>query len=381
MWDTGAQVSLVYTNWLNKHFPELKLRPITELTEGGFDIKSASGTGIPILGWVPLKFKLPSKEESDQITLIIPFLVSDTAGLDRPILGFNVIVELISGNPLATVISQLRCAMINVPSNKVKVLSECLSKELSEQICTVKTGKVKNVLPPVSTSVLKVSVHSAITEGSMTAVFVPKIESACPDGIELHETVVKLKSGSTCQINLLISNHTNHQVLGYLETVKSVTEIPVEIPEDKQDSEGIKVDSVGLDKQGLGPSKSPGMSKYSSDFPSCKIDMTETCFQNDIEKGAGASEGNSTRVNGESISDEWEPQVELGGCGLTEEQILRVRLVLREEHAAFAKDADDIGTVPDLELNIRLTDNVPVKHSYMSIPRPLYDEVKDYLKG
>ena len=148
---TGAQVSLVHTNWLNKHFPELKLRPITELTEGGFDIKSASGTGIPILGWVPLKFKLPSKEESDQITLIVPFLVSDTAGLDRPILGFNVIVELISGNPLATVISQLRCAMINVPINKVKVLSECLSKELSEQICTVKTGKVKNVLPPVST--------------------------------------------------------------------------------------------------------------------------------------------------------------------------------------------------------------------------------------
>ena len=109
--------------------------------------------------------------------------------------------------------------------------------------------------------------------------------------------------------------------------------------------------------------------------------MTETCFQIDIEKGAGASEGNSTRVNGESISDEWEPQVKLGGCGLTEEQILRVRQVLREEHAAFAKDADDIGTVPDLELNIRLTDNVPVQHSYMSIPRPLYDEVKDYLKG
>ena len=255
---------------------------------------------------------------------------------------------------------------------------------MPEQICTVKTGKVKHVLPPVSTSVLKVSVHSAITKGSMTAVFVSKIESAWPDGIELHETVVKLKSGSTCQINLLISNHTNHQViipaktnLGYLETVKSVTEIPVEIPKDKQDSERIKVDSVGLDKQGLGPSKSPGMSKYNSDFPSCKTDMTETCFQNEIEKGAGASEGNSTRVNGGSISDEWEPQVELGGCGLTEEQILRVRQVLREEHAAFAKDAGDIGTVPDLELNIRLTDNVPVKHSYMSIPRPLYDEVKD----
>ena len=52
-----------------------------------------------------------------------------------------------------------------------------------------------------------------------------------------------------------------------------------------------------------------------------------------------------------------------------------------EEYSAFAKDADDIGTVPDLELGIKLTDEVPVMHSYMSIPRPLFDEVKYYLKG
>ena len=107
LWDTGAQVSLVHSSWLNKHFPGVKLRSVTELIKGGVDIKSASGSGISILGWVPLKFKLPSKEEADKITLIVPFLVSDTAGLDRPILGFNVIVELFSGNPLAAVISKL----------------------------------------------------------------------------------------------------------------------------------------------------------------------------------------------------------------------------------------------------------------------------------
>lgn len=67
----------------------------------------------------------------------------------------------------------------------------------------------------------------------MTANFMPKVESILPDGIELHETMVKLKRGSSCQISLLISNHTNHQVimpaktdLGYLETVRSVIEIP-----------------------------------------------------------------------------------------------------------------------------------------------------------
>lgn len=234
LWDTGAQVSLVHSNWLSKFFPGLKLRSVNELTEGGFDIKSACGSEIPILGWIPLKFQLPSKEASDQVPLIVPFLVSDTAGLDRPILGFNVIVEMFSGNLVSSVISQLGCAMIDVPRDKIKVLSDYLSKELSEQICNVKTGKVKNVITPGSFSVLRVSVHSAVTEGSMTALFVPKVESVLPEGIEVHETVVKLKSGSTSHIGVLISNHTNHPVsipakttLGCLETVKSVVEMPV----------------------------------------------------------------------------------------------------------------------------------------------------------
>ena len=54
---------------------------------------------------------------------------------------------------------------------------------------------------------------------------------------------------------------------------------------------------------------------------------------------------------------------------------------MKEECSAFAKDADDIGTVPDLDLGIRLTDEVPAKHSYMSIRRSLFDKVKGYLKN
>lgn len=231
LWDTGAQVSLVHSSWLSEHSPGLELRSVNELVADGFDLKSASGTGIQISGWVPLKFQL-CKESSDQMTLIVPFLVSDIAGLEHPILGLNVIVELFSENSVTVVSSQLKCAMVDVPTKKVKDLSDYLSKEMFEHICGVKTGRTKGVVPP-GTSVLKVSVHSALTEGVMTAIFVPKDESVLPDGIELHETVVKLKSGSSCQISLLINNQTNYQVilpaktdLGYLETVRSVIEMP-----------------------------------------------------------------------------------------------------------------------------------------------------------
>ena len=120
-------------------------------------------------------------------------------------------MELVNGNSLSAVISQLWCAM-DVPSHKVKVLSESLSKELPEQLCSVKTRKIKSVIPPGSTSVLKVSVHAALAEGSLTAVFVPKVESVSPDDVELPETIVRLKCGSTSQIGLLISNKTHNQV-------------------------------------------------------------------------------------------------------------------------------------------------------------------------
>ena len=106
---------------------------------------------------------------------------------------------------------------------------------------------------------------------------------------------------------------------------------------------------MGVDKQGLGSKSTGELSKSNNiNLTPCRIDV---------------STGESTKVSGGSILDEWEPQIDLDGCGLTQDQILEVRQVLREECSAFVKDADDFGTVPDLELGTRLTDEVPVKYS------------------
>ena len=76
----------------------------------------------------------------------------------------------------------------------------------------------------------------------------------------------------------------------------------------------------------------------------------------------------------------WDPPVDLNGSPLSEERRRLVRQVLREESEAFSRDEDDdIGCVEDLEMDIRLTDQTPVQRSYVSIPPPMYDEVKAYL--
>ena len=65
---------------------------------------------------------------------------------------------------------------------------------------------------------------------------------------------------------------------------------------------------------------------------------------------------------------------------LTPSQKAYVLQMLHEERNAFAHDDPDLGCIEDLQINIPLTDDVPVNQTYMSIPRPLYAEVKEYVQ-
>lgn len=53
--------------------------------------------------------------------------------------------------------------------------------------------------------------------------------------------------------------------------------------------------------------------------------------------------------------------------------------MLREESASFSKTDDDIGCIEKLQLCIALKDTVPVAKTYLSVPKLLYREMKDYL--
>lgn len=70
----------------------------------------------------------------------------------------------------------------------------------------------------------------------------------------------------------------------------------------------------------------------------------------------------------------WDPPVDL--YHLTPEQQDKVRQMLREECDVFARDDWDTGCIPDLQMAIRLKDDIPVTKTYNTIPRHLYQEVK-----
>ncbi|CAB3993128.1 Retrovirus-related Pol poly from transposon [Paramuricea clavata] len=72
------------------------------------------------------------------------------------------------------------------------------------------------------------------------------------------------------------------------------------------------------------------------------------------------------------------PDVDLSG--LTPEQRREATKMLYEEADAFAMDDEDVGCIEGLQMNIHLTDDQPVQKNYLSIPRPLYPEVKAYIE-
>ncbi|KAL1268476.1 hypothetical protein QQF64_033839 [Cirrhinus molitorella] len=54
--------------------------------------------------------------------------------------------------------------------------------------------------------------------------------------------------------------------------------------------------------------------------------------------------------------------------------------MLFEESGAFARNDDDMGCVPSLQMSINLTDNIPVQRAYSSVPKPLHTEVREYIQ-
>ena len=65
-------------------------------------------------------------------------------------------------------------------------------------------------------------------------------------------------------------------------------------------------------------------------------------------------------------------EVDLSGLTLDQQQ---------EAVKMLYKEADDnIRCIEELQMDIQLTDNQPIHKKYLSIPRPLYPEVKSYIE-
>lgn len=86
---------------------------------------------------------------------------------------------------------------------------------------------------------------------------------------------------------------------------------------------------------------------------------------------------NNVDVEGdEASSDVWNPPLDLKH--LSEHKREVVQKMFRDESASFSKSENDIGCIAKMQLSITLKDTEPVAKTYLSVPKPLYREMKDY---
>ena len=57
----------------------------------------------------------------------------------------------------------------------------------------------------------------------------------------------------------------------------------------------------------------------------------------------------------------------------------KIHDVLTNQCEVFSKDPGDIGNITDFQMDINLTDSLPVDESYCSIPRKLDGDVKNHI--
>ena len=160
--------------------------------------------------------------------------------------------------------------------------------------------------------------------------FEPVPDVSLPECLSLSNTLIWLPKGSSCKVNIPVYNSGNSDImlhrktmLGHLVLVDSLT------PVEREKQAPVCVESIN-----------PELVK--------------------------------------SVHEKWDPPIDISH--LSESQQNVVREMLREESAAFSQNDSDFGCIPNLKMNIKLTDNNPVHRAYSAIPRPLFGEVKAYLQ-
>ncbi|KAL6485538.1 hypothetical protein MHYP_G00049300 [Metynnis hypsauchen] len=315
------------------HLPDIKLRDIAEIIDplDPLQVEAANGTEIPYVGWVELTFKLAANAEE----LHIPVLIIKGHQQSHPIIGFNVIERIIIDSQREQnknmdeekFMKTVKMAFPNLRRKNIKTFIKAVGVERSSEHL-VRTACQMFSVPKHSVAQVECRIHSKPFREDTVLAFEPDSNPEWPEGLEFYDSLVTVKKATTPAIILSVQNPTDHDItlrgrvaIGTVQPVISVYPFRM--------------------------------------FKECDSPITVNTIQT-----ADANEM-------------WDPPVDLSHLDERQRQV--VRKMLREESGSFSRSDNDIGCIERLQLSISLKDSEPVARTYISVPKPLYKEMKDYL--
>ena len=328
-------MSIIDRAWAEAHLPSYSVRSLQELLETDLKVYAANGQTIPYDGWVELTVNLAGNDDPNLIVQA-PFLVSKCP-LHQPLVGANVLEQVIkrqesSGAALVALVSLLRRAFGMEEEEVMAIVNfiQVPQKTYSEP-ATVRVGKDNVVIPAGRTVQVWCRVPPNFDTSDPIVLYEPAEENPVMGQLSVGEGLLEINHTRRPYVKVPISNHSKHEVtlpkrtpLGVIQHVTRVIETDAAEPQPRVTAE-VNVASPSV-----------------------------------------------------TSTEPWLPPVDISH--LDPEQQQAVERVLREESRAFARDGDDIGCIPSLQMEIRLKDDIPVQKAYASIPKPLYKEVKEYVQ-
>ena len=233
LWDTGAQVSIISVELFQRHIGQMAIKQLSELLDTNLNLTAVNGTKVP---WVEVRERLtPPCSDSGHEELLVPFLVTSEK-LDCPILGYNVIEELVNQdqNPSPTIYKSFP----ETDKTKLDALVNFIQGSSSDAICKVRTGRKDVIIPKDSTVVVSCRAQTGPVIKHRPVLFEPNELVQLPEGLDVNETLLNIKPGKASKVQVVAYNGTDHDVvlksctsLGVLQAVKSVTPADVRLSE------------------------------------------------------------------------------------------------------------------------------------------------------
>ncbi|XP_027886122.1 uncharacterized protein LOC114152417 [Xiphophorus couchianus] len=329
--DSGAQVTMVGRARVDEALPSVNIQPLSSLfPDQPLEVSAANGTTVPFDGWAYVDLQIRSKSHG-HVDIQVPILISQSC-VNGPLLGSNVIAEMIEENKEQVDIAAILKEAMSLSEQTVETLIsilQILSPDETPSPCPVRVGKKGLTIPAGQICEVRCRVRAWPQSGTM--LFEPSLENNCPEGLDPLPTLVNVPSGASKTAKIPLQNFTKHDIYlpqrTILGTIEGISEVkPI--------------------------THSPSNPKQTNSF------TVQTCSA--------------------LIREKWHPPIELSHLEEDEQNIARE--MLYEESDVFAKDDADIGCIPKLKLKIQLNDETPVQKRYNAIPKPLYGEVKEYVR-
>eukprot|EP00794_Sanderia_malayensis_P014611 gene14611-16124_t len=231
---------------------------------------------------------------------------------------------------------ELSCVFPCVSSASVNSLIEFISRIRDPELCTVKMDKHDHTVKKGQTLKVSCRLNHGTVDSDTPVLFEPEENSRLRTGLSINDRLLTIKPGQATKIAFEIENTSKHNIiapkrtlLGCIHLVQSVTPLDVKLNNQTE------------------------LSTSNSDF-----NPVSEIFDVEIPKHI--------------------QEIDLDG--LNDEQRQAALRLLREEQESFSKHDSEIGCLPELELDIKLTDQTPVQKNYVAVPRPLYPELKAYIE-